>query len=194
MGTPVSDRLFDRFMAREARSASVHYWTSLAAAVRAGEWLDEVGAHTVLDIGSGAGKFCVAAALASKVRFVGIEHRARLVTAARELARQFEVEARVAFIHGALEAVARVEADVYYLYNPFGENLFEPSHQLDADVELGDVRYLRDVAFTEQLLQEAAEGTYVITYSGFGGLVPRSYREIRVDWTLSSILRMWKKS
>ena len=114
MGTPVSDRLFDRFMAREARSASVHYWTSLAAAVRAGEWLDEVGAHTVLDIGSGAGKFCVAAALASKVRFVGIEHRARLVTAARELARQFEVEARVAFIHGALEAVARVEACLLY--------------------------------------------------------------------------------
>jgi predicted RNA methylase len=194
MRSPISDHLFDRFLEQEVRAVSAMYWTPLAAAVRAGEWLDEVGAETVMDLGSGAGKFCVAAALASKARFIGVEHRKRLVDAARRLARQFEVEDRVSFVHQPLERGLEAPADAYYLYNPFGENLFQRAQQLDDSVELSDRRYLKDVAATERLLEAAATGTHLITFGGFGGLVPRTYEEARVDWTFSSILRMWKKT
>ena len=45
-----------------------------------------VDVQSVVDIGSGAGKFCVAAALGSGCRFTGLEQRPRLVAAARTLA------------------------------------------------------------------------------------------------------------
>jgi SAM-dependent methyltransferase len=173
---------------------SAMYWSPLAAAVLAARWFDEVGARTVLDIGSGAGKFCVAAALASKARYVGVEHREELVQAARGLAQEFQVADRATFLHQPFASDIAVHADAYYLYNPFGENLFEGSQQLDASVELGDARYLRDVALAEELLRNAPIGTHLVTFSGFGGTVPRAYSEVRVDWTLTSILRMWKKT
>lgn len=194
MRSPVSDILFDRFLPSAARSVSAMYWTPLAAAVVAARWFDEVGARTVLDIGSGAGKFCVAAALASKASFVGVEHRANLVDVARQLARQFRIADRASFLHEPFAADIAVGADAYYLYNPFGENLFERAEQLDASVELGDPRYLRDVAFAEDLLKRAAVGTHLVTYSGFGGLVPRTYAQVRVEWSLPSVLKMWKKT
>jgi tRNA G46 methylase TrmB len=111
MRSPVGDRSFDRFLRHDVRGVSAMYWTPLAVIARAAQWLDDVNARTVLDIGSGAGKFCVGSALASSSRFIGLEHRARLVSAARELARVFEVDDRVTFVHCALDADPVVAAD-----------------------------------------------------------------------------------
>lgn len=67
-----SDRSFDRYLPSDLQALSNSYWTPLVTARRAAQWLDEVGVGTVIDIGSGAGKFCVATALASSCSFVGI--------------------------------------------------------------------------------------------------------------------------
>src|SRR5688572_31833715 len=75
------DCAFDRFLPADLRRVSDEHWTPLVAALRAAQWLDEAGVRTVVDIGSGAGKFCVAAALAGHCRFKGLEHRRRLVRA-----------------------------------------------------------------------------------------------------------------
>jgi len=189
----VSDGTFDRFMGDECRPVSAEYWTPLAAARRTAEWLDQLQIHTVLDIGSGAGKFCVVAALACRARFTGIEQRTRLVAAARDLAQLFEVHDRVTFVRGTFGDSAPMVADAYYLFNPFEENLFEPDDRLDGDVELGKARFARDIAATEQLLSDARVGTYLITYNGFGGRVPTCYRELRVDRNLPNVLRLWRK-
>ncbi|MBI3542695.1 MAG: hypothetical protein HY075_05405 [Deltaproteobacteria bacterium] len=53
---------------------------------RAAELLTDGRAARVLDVGSGAGKFCLVGALSSKGRFVGIERQRRLVDLSRELA------------------------------------------------------------------------------------------------------------
>jgi len=184
---------FDRFLAPELRAVSRQYWTPLAVAARAAEWIDELAIQTVFDVGSGAGKFCVAAALAGHARFVGIEQRARLVAAARELARVFEVEARVTFIHGKFDGTLLPNAEAYYFYNSFGENLFSREDCLDDDAELSDARYLGDIAAAEQLLRQAAVGTYLLTYNGFGGQVPDGYAQVRVEPNFPCVLEMWRK-
>ena len=189
-----TERVFDQFLPHELRVVSGQYWTPLFVAVRAAAWLDEFQVRTVLDIGSGAGKFCVAAALAGKARLIGVEHRARLIAAARDLARVFEVEERVTFICGAFGETLVPDADAYYLYNSFGENLFGREDHLDGDVELGDERYQRDVAAVEHLLRAARVGTFLLTYNGFGGQVPVSYEEVRFDCDMPSLLRMWRKT
>lgn len=194
LGTVPDERLFDRFLPYELRIVSCQYWTPLAVALRVAEWLNQLEVETVVDIGSGAGKFCVAAALATRCNFIGVEQRPRLVEAARELAEIFGVDQRVKFIQGALSPDTVPEADAYYLYNPFGENLFGSEDWLDQDVELGKERYEHDIACMESLLERAPIGTYLIKYNGFGGLVPVSYDVLRTDSCLPNPLRTWQKT
>jgi len=188
------DRVFDRFLPPDIRAVSRQYWTPLAAAVRAAAWLDELNVRTVFDVGSGAGKFCVAAALAGRAHFVGIEQRARLVAVAADLARTFGVSERVSFAHGTFPDALVADADAYYFFNSFGENLFDPEHRLDEDVELSPSRYQADTIAAERVLRQTRVGTYLLTYNGFGGFVPDSYSEVRVDRELPCVLRMWRKT
>jgi predicted RNA methylase len=192
-GSCPADRAFDRFLPDELRVVSGQYWTPLTVAIRAAEWLDDLRIRTVVDIGSGAGKFCVAAALAGHCRFTGLEQRPSLVASARALARVFDLHDRVSFVEGALGVVATPRADAYYLYNPFGQYCFGSSHDVDTGVEFSDARYAHDVAAVEQLLRRAPTGTYVLTYNGFGGQVPASYKQIRVDRKLPNALLLWRK-
>jgi hypothetical protein len=188
------DRLFDCFLGGdELHKASALHWTPLAVTLQAARWLRESGVERVVDIGSGAGKFCVAAALATGCTFVGVEQRASLVEAARELAIRFGVADRVEFVHTTLALGAVPAGDTYYLFNPFGENLLRPMHRLGEDVELGEERYRRDVALMEDIFANFAPGTLVIKYNGFGGRMPRTYEQIRVYRSLPSVLRMWRK-
>lgn len=50
------DRSFDRFLPEALRLVSPAYWTPLAVAKRAADWLEDLGIRTVVDLGSGAGK------------------------------------------------------------------------------------------------------------------------------------------
>jgi SAM-dependent methyltransferase len=188
-----ADRSFDRFLPPELQALSEQHWTPLAVAMRAAEWLDELGVRTVIDIGSGAGKFCVAAALSSHCHFTGLEQRPRLVAAARALARLFKVDDRTSFVEGVLGETQLPIADAYYLYNPFDENLLGEGEQIDTEVESSTERFARDIANVEQLLRSARVGTYVITYNGYGGRLPTAYRELRVDRELPNVLRLCRK-
>lgn len=193
-GAAPPDAAFDQFLPEPLRRLSSRHWTPLAVVARAAGWLDECNVRTVVDIGSGAGKFCVAAALAGRCHLTGLEHRADLVVASRELARTFGAHGRTSFIHGALGAVPLPRADAYYLYNPFEEGLVPASERIDASVEVGAGRSRRDIAAVQALLASAATGTYVLVYAGFGGFLPAAYRRIRVDHELRNPLCLWRKS
>jgi predicted RNA methylase len=192
-GRRPNDHVFDQFLPPELRDLSGQYWTPLAVAARAAEWLEQFNVQTVVDIGAGAGKFCVVAGLLANSKFIGVEQRSRLVTAARELASTFDLNERVTFLHSTFGESSIPAADAYYMYNPFGENLFGLEDRLDHDVELCGARYLKDVAAVERLLSDAPAGTFLLTYNGFGGDLPADYREVRVDRELPNVLRMWRK-
>lgn len=191
--TPVADRAFDHYLPADLRLQSEHYWTPVAVIRRAARWLDDLGIRTVLDVGSGSGKFCVAGALASRCTFTGIEHRPRLVDAARSLARLFQVEDRVRFIEAALGDQPLPGAEAYYFYNPFGENLVARTDHLDEDVEVSVERYVRDIERAKELIDRAPLGTVIVTYFGLGCSIPSSYREICPDPGSRGLLRMWRR-
>jgi SAM-dependent methyltransferase len=188
-----ADRTFDRFLPEPLRLVSREYWTPLAAAKRAAQWLDELGIATVVDIGSGAGKFCIAGALFGKSRFIGLEQYSWLVTAARALADQFDLSERVVFVNGALGAVPTPVGDAYYLFNPFAEYVFSSGEPGAAEVTFSEEQRERDVAAAQQLLWDASEGTVVLTYNGFGGRMPGNYELVRIDRELRGVLRLWRK-
>lgn len=187
------DIAFDQFLPDELRAVSRLHWTPLAVAARVGRWLDELGIETMVDLGAGTGKLCVAAALASRCLLTGIEQRARLVQAAEALARVFGVEDRARVVHGVLGESALPAAQAYYLFNPFGENLSLAADHLDDDVELSRERFHQDVALTEALLDHAPLGTYIIQYSTFGGRLPHGYQAVRMEPAPPHALGLWRK-
>lgn len=188
-----ADVAFDRWLPLELRDRSLEYWTPLSVLARVADWLRETQVRTVVDIGSGAGKFCVATALLTSCRFIGLEQRASLVDMARTLATHFDVADRVTFLTGDFGTVPVPQADAYYLYNPFGEYDFDSDRYAELDVPFNDQTLKRDLFAMSHLLALAPAGTLVITYNGFGGPLPRSYEQISVDVRFPCALRLWRK-
>jgi SAM-dependent methyltransferase len=193
VGRNSADDAFDRFLPKELREVSGKYWTSLPVVRRAAGWLREARVRTVVDIGSGAGKFCVAGALLARCRFIGLEQRASLVASARELAEVFEVDDRVTFVHGDCGPTTTPVGDAYYLFNPFGNYSFDSARFAEPDIVFSEETYSADIAAVTTLLSRAPGGTLVITYNGLGGKLPSSYEQIDIGLGLPGTLRLWKK-
>ena len=60
-------------------------------------------------------------------------------------------------------------------------------------VELGRRRYGRDVAVVERWLREAPVGLRVVTYFGFGGWFPDSFRMTECHPAGWNAVRVWDK-
>lgn len=187
------DDSFDRLLPMRLRAASGEFWTPLDVVQRATTWFEELGVRSVVDIGSGVGKFCIAGALLGSCHFIGIEQRSRLATVARNLARLLAVDDRVSIIHGTFGDIEIPAADCYYLYNPFEESLFAAEEALDDEVELSPHRFRAALRCFRALVAALPIGTYVLTYNGTGGRLPECLDEVRVDRTLPAVLRLLQK-
>ncbi len=190
-----ADAVFDRLMGSESAAASFQHWTPLSICARVANWMNEFNIHSVVDVGSGSGKFCVATALLSQGSFYGLEQRKHLVFEARALAKTFSLDSLTEFAEGTLQSALLPPCDAYYFYNPFGENLFEPEEglHLDQSVPLSWDTFEQDVAQAYDLLTLAPVGTFVIEYNGFGGELPPHYVPLRAHRGHSSVLRLWQK-
>lgn len=191
---PLEDDVFDSLLPEPLGDRSSLYWTPLSVIEMASQWLTEAGARTVLDVGSGPGKFVVATALLSDLFVTGVEHRAALHAAAQGLVEILGAGDRVRLVHAPIDEVDMTQFDALYLFNPFGENLFAEEEQLDKTVALSEARYHEDVARMESTLERAPTGTLFLTYHGFGGRIPGSYFPMKSDFAGSDVLRLWRKS
>jgi predicted RNA methylase len=190
-GSLVHDALFDRVYPLHVQRVSRQFWTPVDVAIAASRWLAEIGCLAPLDVGAGAGKFCIVASLSMGRAVTGLEHRADLVDVARSAAAAYG--AQVECVHGSLESIDAAQFDALYFFNPFAENLFDASDRLDDAVELSEARCFRDLATVERWLDTAPRGTCIVTYHGFGGRIPATYEIARTSRMGSDHLRLWVK-
>ena len=190
-GTLVADRVFDEIFPFAARSKSSVYWTPVEVALRAATMLASKPDATILDVGSGIGKFCIVAAAAVHAQVRGIEHRPHLVDVAREAATKMGV--RAVFDTGTIEEQDALAIDGFYFFNPFAENMCNAADRLDASVELSEDRFWNDVGEAEELLAKARVGTRVVTYCGFGGELPDGYMLASRERCGGGRLDLWVK-
>jgi hypothetical protein len=193
-GRFVGDAVFDAWLPESVRAPSGRYWTQVGVAMRVTRWLSARGAARVLDIGSGAGKFCVVGALSSELSFTGVEQRGHLVAAARELALRFGVETRANFIQGDLDTLDVRDFDALYLYNPFGENIFPACGRLDDTVEVSRKRFQRDTTRMAELLGRMPVDSLLVTYNGCGARIPDSFELVHEKVAGICLLRLWRKA
>jgi SAM-dependent methyltransferase len=188
------NRDFDRVYPDWVRCQSERHWTPVEVATRAANLLVTSACTRVLDVGSGAGKFCITSALTTQHRhFHGVEQRADLVEVAREAARQYGVERRVHFVHGNIMSIDWREFNAFYFYNPFSEPIDAPLNAVEGTIELGAHLRKRYIHFTIAQLAAAPVGTRVVTFYGFGGSFPPSYRCVRREVRGTDFLELWIK-
>jgi SAM-dependent methyltransferase len=186
------DRDFDAVYPASVRALSARYWTPVAVARRAAELFRAAGVTEVLDVGSGVGKFALAAAAyAPGIRFVGVEHRARLV----EVARQAKAHLRLGNVDFCLGDASSADWSAYggfYFFNPFAENLFHEGDEIDRTVPLSRKQFIADTLRAEHALREAPAGTVLVTYHGLSGRVPGCYEPVSSEPAGSDWLRAWR--
>jgi SAM-dependent methyltransferase len=188
----LTDRAFDQVYPRSLRELSREHWTPVRVARRAAQLLAEGDATSVLDVGSGPGKFCIVGALTTSLSFTGVERRRFLVDAARAAAARFRAP-RVRFCQGNVVDFDFSGHDGFYLFNPFFEQVGRRVPPIDAEVGHSEDLYRLYVTAVERKLASARPGTAVVTYHGFGGDLPDEYDEVHTEETGDGDLTLWKK-
>jgi SAM-dependent methyltransferase len=155
------DHRFDEYFPARLRRLSAVHWTPVAVARRAAELLVQSAATTVLDVGSGVGKLCIIGAQTTPGRFVGVERHGLFARVARNVVRRRRVP-RVEIVRDEALALDWRRFDAVYLFNPFDDPVpDEPA-----------------VRAAEQKLLELRPGARVVTYHGFGGVMPSCFRRV----------------
>jgi SAM-dependent methyltransferase len=173
-----SDERFNDLFPGDIRKFSTRHWTPLHIVNACIEFLGEPGCK-ILDIGSGVGKFCLAAAwYAPQTHFYGIEQRANFVGYAENARAQLGIS-NVSFINGNFTQLDLTSFDHFYCYNSFYENI-DPSDRIDDGIEYsaGLFDYYSNYLATE--LRKMPVGTKIVTY--------HSLREVPIGYELVQTL------
>lgn len=183
------DAEIDALFPESIAALSARHFSPVSVARRAAELLAPTPHHRVLDLGSGPGKFCIVGAAWTGASFTGIEHRPHFVKVAIQAAAQIGV-GNAHFIHANILELSWRPYDAYYLFNPFAEQLLGG---IDGTVPVSPTRFAFYVREVRERLRLARMGTRVVTYHGFGGNMPRSFRLVLREDAGSDELELWVK-
>ena len=180
---------FNNLLPDYLKFASRLYFTPIDVAQQAAIWLTENGEKKILDIGSGVGKFCVAAAINVDSHFYGVEYRKSLNQIGKMLVKHYNLT-NVTLLQANILDITFLDYDGFYIFNPFYENL-EKAKRLNDEVELKEHLYLDFLKHTEDQLNLAKPGTKLVTYHGNNFEVPNSYKKI--NEAFNGDLKLWAK-
>jgi len=187
----VDDDTFDLVFPSDVRRLSSFHWSPIQLAMRAAELAVAEPGAKVLDVGAGAGKFCLVGSLVTEGVFFGVEQRRYLVDTARDIADRYKIS-RVQFDHGNMIDYDWHRFDCIYLYNPFSENL-DKSIRIDDSCALSSDLYVQYIRAVQVKLSDLKSGTRVVTLNGFGGDLPPSYQLLHREGSDSLPLELWIK-
>jgi hypothetical protein len=185
-----SDEQFDQIYPLSIQALARRHWTPLGVARKVANFLaTETGAR-VLDIGSGVGKFCLAAAYYKpNACYYGIEQRRNLIESA-EIAREILGSENVFFTHGNFTQLNFRNFDHFYFYNSFYENLVD-TNKIDDSIDYSGELYSYYTRYLCRQLELMSKGTRIATFHSLEYEMPPSYREAGSEF--DDLLKFWIK-
>ena len=185
----ISDEEFNKIYHQDIRSFATRHWTPIAIAKQAAEYLVGIPGTKVLDIGSGAGKFCMVGASYTRGFFTGVEVRKYFFETSQRLLESYRFS-NVKFIQSNITKIDFKNYDAFYFFNPFHENI-DSSAIIDHSVETGIYLYNIYTNYVHEQLVKKRIGTRLVTYHGQMSEIPSSYKLIRADY--NNKLNFWEK-
>jgi SAM-dependent methyltransferase len=166
------------------------HWSPLQVVYQAVQFLAREESVKILDIGSGIGKFCLAAAYYQPAAFFeGVEQRKDLVEQA-ELAQEALGLRNAHFIHGNFTQLDLKQYNHFYFYNSFFENL-SGTDRIDDRIDYSRELYTYYSHYLYMQLEEMPIGTRIATYCSWGDELPPCY--VLAETHVDSLLKCWIK-
>jgi len=172
------------------RSLARMHWSPLYIIQKVVPYLTPNDKVKVLDIGSGAGMFCLAGAYYKpSVSFFGVEQRKSLVEHAQTALEKLGLQ-NVQFIHRNFTQLNLSEYDHFYFYNSFFENL-DGTEKIDNEIVYSNELYNYYSIYLYNQLEKMPIGTRVATYCSWGDEIPPCYQLAETHF--SDLLKFWIK-
>ncbi|MEO8823263.1 MAG: methyltransferase domain-containing protein [Ginsengibacter sp.] len=185
-----SDLNFNSLFPELIQEAAEKHWTRIEVAKKAAAFLATSAESKVLDIGSGAGKFCLVAAHEHPLtHFYGVEQRQNLVDISNDLAKELELD-NVLFICDNICNVDFEKYNHFYFYNSFYENV-PGTQKIDYSIKYSEDLYNFYNRYLCKQLDKMPSGTRLVTYHSFGSEIPAGYEVVHTDY--SEFLKFWIK-
>lgn len=186
----LSDTLFDKLYPPAIRQLTARHWTPLYVARKAAKFLAAEKGVKVLDIGSGVGKFCLAAAaFRPDAFFYGVEQRSQLVYYADKVKEELELE-NAAFRQANFTQLDFHAYNHFYFYNAFYENL-AGTEKIDDSIHYSAELYNYYNRYLYKQLDGMPAGTRLATFHSLEDEVPPGYHVVGSE--LDNLLKFWIK-
>lgn len=166
------------------------HWSPFPVIESATRFLAAGRAPSILDIGSGSGKFCLTGSyLRPDINFYGVEQRRSLVDQANQVKTLLD-RSNVHFIHKDFTQLDLAQFDNFYFYNSFFENL-PGAGKIDDSMEYSTELYLYYSQYLSKQLEGMQAGTRLATYCSWDDEVPGGYALMETQ--LEGLLKFWIK-
>jgi SAM-dependent methyltransferase len=185
-----SDSEFNTLYPPDIQMLAGQHWTPLDVATKAGRFLAGNERVKILDIGSGVGKFCLAAAYFTPGSFYyGVEQRKTLVEHAENARKRLELD-NVTFIHGNFTQLSLKNFDHFYFYNAFYENL-AGTDKIDDSIDYSRELFNYYNHYLFKQLELKPKGTRLCTLCSWGDEIPPGFHIVNSE--MNGILKFWVK-
>lgn len=185
-----SDKHFLDLYPASFRVANRMHYTPIEVVKKAAAYLCQEKNTTILDIGSGIGKFCIpAASLFPENNFVGIELRADLSEEAHKIRGHLGLS-NLTCVQGDIVNFDLQSYDHFYFFNAFYEFL-ENSEKLDQQLEFTPGKFQKYHAYIFRSLEKMPIGTKLATFFTEDKWIPSSY--VEVEQHFDATLKHWMK-
>jgi SAM-dependent methyltransferase len=185
-----SDAQFHKLYPDAVTAQASMHWTPLYIARKAAEFLAAENNVNILDIGSGAGKFCLAAAAYQPGSFFyGVEQREELVKYAEAAAVTMRLP-NVSFMHANITSIDFTSYDHFYFFNAFFENIND-EYKIDTKLRYSKELYASYNRYVYKQLDKKPAGTRLATFHSMEDEIPVGYHE--VGSTEDNLLKFWVK-
>lgn len=181
VGKPMTDLLFDSELPSSLQKLSPYQWTPVSIVKRTWEFLKGEEVRSIMDLGSGLGKFCIVLSFLAEDQFpiYGCEDREELLQMATSLQMKWKRKS-VCFQKTNFLTSFPYGHSHYYCFNPLYETM-KGSHSIDDTKVKSAKLFLQNIQTLKNHLYLCPKGTKLITYHGFGGSVLPGYIVIRKE-------------
>jgi SAM-dependent methyltransferase len=185
-----SDMEFNALYPPSIQALAKYHWTTLPIAMKAARFLAGDGHARILDIGSGVGKFCLAAAYYTpNALYYGVEQRKSLIRYAEAAKSKLHIE-NVSFIHGNFTQLDLKKYDHFYFYNAFYENL-DGTDKIDDSIAYSGELYNYYNRYLFRQLRQKPKGTRLCTLCSLENEIPPDFQDIGSE--MNELLKFWEK-
>jgi len=186
----ISDRQFDQLYPVAIQKLALKHWTPLYVARRAAYFLAAEKNARILDIGSGVGKFCLAAShFMPNAFYYGIEQRRSLIYYADKAKELLRLE-NVTFLNGNFTQLDFRQYDHFYFYNSFYENL-AGTNKIDNHIDHSIELYHYYNRYLYKQLEQMPAGTRLATFHSLEDEIPAGYHVVGSE--KDNLLKFWIK-